>query len=91
MLELITISNIGGSWYLNKAIVNPQHIALVLPSNEHNDLMMEGKINLGLDPQVTFSKVKMAAISGFTELIVVGSPYMILEKIGKNTKQLLKG
>jgi len=91
MLELITISNISGTWYLNKAIVNPAHIALVVPSNEHNALMTEGKINLGLDPQVTFSKVKMAANSGFTELIVVGSPYMILEKMGKNTKQLLKG
>lgn len=91
MIELITISNISGTWYLNKAIVNPNHIALVVSSNEHNALMMEGKINLGLDPQVTFSKVKMAAISGFTELIAVGSPYVILEKIGKNTKQLLKG
>ncbi len=46
MLELITISNISGTWYLNKAIVNPNHIALVVPSNEHNALMMEGKINL---------------------------------------------
>jgi hypothetical protein len=58
---------------------------------EHNGLLKEGKINLGLDSGVVFSSVKMAAISGFTELIVVGSPSYIMEKINRNTKQLLKG
>ena len=91
MLELITISNIGSTWYLNKAIINPNHIVMVTESVEHNGLLKEGKINLGLDSGVVFSSVKMAAISGFTELIVVGSPSYIMEKINKNTKQLLKG
>lgn len=91
MLELITISKVGETWYLNKAIVNPKHVALVTESDEHNFLLREGKIDLGFDPQVTFSKIKLAAISGFTELIVVGSPHTILEKINKNKKQLLKG
>jgi hypothetical protein len=58
---------------------------------EHNSLLKEGKINLGLDPSMKFSSVKMAAISGFTELIVIGSPSFIMEKINRNTKQLLKG
>ena len=91
MLELITISNIGSTWYLNKAIINPNHIVMVTESVEHNGLLKEGKINLGLDSGVVFSSVKMAAISGFTELIVVGSPSYIMEKINRNTKQLLKG
>ena len=91
MLELITISNTGSTWYLNKAIINPNHIVMVTESVEHNGLLKEGKINLGLDPGVVFSSVKMAAISGFTELIVVGSPSYIMEKINRNTKQLLKG
>ena len=90
MLELITISSVGSTWYLNKAIVNPNHIAMVIESMEHNGLLKEGKINLGLDPNIKFSIVKMAAISGFTELIVVGSPSSIMEKINKNKKQLLK-
>ena len=91
MLELITISKVGQNWYLNKAVVNPQHIATVTESIEHVNMLKEGKIELGLNDQVIFSKVRMAAISGFTELIVVGSPSSIMEKINRNTKQLLKG
>ncbi len=91
MLELITISNVGLEWYLNKVIINPNHIVMVTESVEHNGLLKEGKLKLGLDPSIKFSNVKMAAISGFTELIVVGSPSHIMEKINKNTKQLLKG
>jgi len=84
MLELVTISNTGSEWYLNKAIINPNHIVMVTESREHNSLLKEGKIELGFNPNISFSKVQMAAISGFSELIVVGSPSSIMEKINKN-------
>jgi hypothetical protein len=64
---------------------------MVIESDEHIDLLREGIIDLALDPQVRFSKIRMAASSGFTELIVIGSPATIMEKMGKSTKQLLKG
>ena len=91
MIELITISKVGETWYLNKVILNPQHIAMVVESRDHNRLLNEGKIDLDLDPQVQFSKVKMAATSGFDELVAIGSPSTIMEKMNRNTKQLLKG
>jgi hypothetical protein len=91
MIELVTISHVGQNWYLNKIIINPKHISMVIESQDHKRFLSEGKIDLPLDPQVTFSKVKMAALSGFEELIAVGSPASIMEKINKNTKQLLKG
>jgi len=91
MIELITISNAGGNWYLNKVVINPQHIATVAESQEHNRLLKEGKINLGFGEQVKFSKVQMAITSGFSEFIAVGSPTSIIEKLGRETKQLLKG
>lgn len=91
MIELITISKTGENWYLNKVIVNPQHIALVTESNEYNDLLREGKIDLALDSKVQFSKVKMAIASGFNEFVAIGSPSVIMEKMNRNTKQLLKG
>jgi hypothetical protein len=91
MIELITISKAGETWYLNKVIVNSQHIAIVIESRDHNRLLREGKINLDLDAQVQFSKVKMATVSGFDELIAIGSPAIIMEKMNRNTKQLLKG
>ena len=91
MIELITISKAGQTWYLNKVIVNSQHIAMVVESKQHNNLLKEGKIDLPLDPSVEFSKVKMAIVSGFDEFVAVGSPSSIMEKMNRNTKQLLKG
>ena len=91
MIELITISKAGENWYLNKVIVNSQHIAMVIESNEHNSLLREGKIDLAIDKNIQFSKVKMAVVSGFDEFIAVGSPSVIMEKMNRNTKQLLKG
>jgi len=91
MIELITISKTGEQWYLNKVVVNSQHIAMVVESNEHNSLLREGKIDLALDSHVQFSKVKMVVASGFDEFIAIGSPSVIMEKMNRNTKQLLKG
>ena len=91
MIELITISKTGEQWHLNKIIVNPQHIALVVECLEHQRLLREGKIDLALDNHIRFSTVRMASISGFDDFIAVGSPNTIMEKMNKNTKQLLKG
>ena len=91
MIELITISTTGQTWYLNKTIVNPNHIVLVTDDPKHNKMLKEGKIDLGFDSGVSFSKIQMAAASGFNQLIAVGSPSSIMEKINKNTKKLLKG
>ena len=91
MIELITISKTAGNWYLNKVIINSQHIAMVVDSNEHNTLLREGKIDLALDSNIQFSKIKMAVVSGFDEFIAIGSPSVIMEKMNRNAKQLLKG
>ena len=91
MIELITIFQTSQSWYLNKIFVNSNHMVSIIEDLEHYKLMKEGKIDLPLDNNVRFSKVKMNPATGFDQLIVVGSPSVIMEKINKNTKQLLKG
>ena len=91
MIELITITQTREIWYLNKVIVNPNHIVTITEASEHNRMLKEGRIDLSLNEGVTFSKVKMNPITGFDEFVVVGSPTMIMEKANRNTKQLLKG
>jgi hypothetical protein len=91
MIELITITKIRETWYLNKVIVNPNHFVTITESHEHNKMLREGKIELSLNEGVTFSKVKMNPVTGYDEFIVIGSPTMIMEKANRNTKQLLKG
>ena len=91
MIELITISHVNQTWYLNKVIVNPNHIVTITEATDHIKMLREGKIDLSLNEGVTFSKVKMNPATGYDEFVVVGSPSMIMEKTNKNTKQLLKG
>jgi hypothetical protein len=63
----------------------------VCESKEYNSMLKEGKIHIGLNEHVTFSVVTLDNKSGFEEMIVVGSPTQLLEKIKGNTKHLLKG
>jgi len=91
MIELITIIQANQTWYLNKVIVNPNHIVTITEASDYIKMLREGKIDLSLNEGVTFSKVKMNPATGFDEFVVVGSPTMIMEKANRNTKQLLKG
>tara|TARA_R100000406_G_C3081202_1_gene116968 strand:+ start:74 stop:349 length:276 start_codon:yes stop_codon:yes gene_type:complete len=91
MIELITIFQANQNWYLNRVYVNSSHVITITEAADHNKLLREGKIDLSLDNNISFSKVKMNPITGYDEFIVVGSPRAIMEKLNKNTKQLLKG
>ena len=53
--------------------------------------LIEGKINLGLDKNITFTKIKINESAKFSEIIVVGTPEMIESKINTSTKKLLRG
>lgn len=53
--------------------------------------LVEGKINLGLDKNITFTKIKINESSSFSEIIVVGDPEMIENKINTSSKKLLRG
>ncbi len=91
MIELVSIVKAGHTWYLNKVIVNPEHISVVSEANDVNKLLSEGKIEIGLTKHATFSRISMSSRSGFDEMVVVGSPTELLEKIRKSTKKILKG
>tara|TARA_R110000824_G_scaffold66418_5_gene172351 strand:+ start:514 stop:789 length:276 start_codon:yes stop_codon:yes gene_type:complete len=91
MIELVSIVKTGETWYLNKVVVNSQYITTVSESQKHNTMLKEGKIHIGLNEHVTFSSITLDTKSGFDEMIVVGSPEQLLEKIKGTNKQLLKG
>ena len=87
----MSITKAGETWYLNKVVINSQHIAIVSEAREHNIMLKEGRIPIGLNEHVSFSSVTMDVKSGFEELIVVGTPEQLLEKIKGTNRQLLKG
>ena len=91
MIELVSITKAGETWFLNRVIVNPKHVSVVQEAEQMNTMLKEGKIDLGLNKHVRFSKVSMLKSSGFDSFIAVGTPTEILEKINKDNKRLLKG
>ena len=51
----------------------------------------EGKINLGLDKNVAFSKIRLNEGQYASEIVVVGDPGSIQTKLMANKKVLLRG
>ena len=90
MLELITIYNIGESYYLGKVMLNPNHISFVREHTEYSKILQEGKMNLELNKEVRFSEVMLSDNSGFNRFIVVGSPDEIRNKLNLNKRTLLR-
>ena len=92
MLELISVTQAGEQWYISKVVINPEHITMVAEDSHMNNLLKEGKINLGFSDLVCFSRLTMASKSGFKEIVVAYSPAQIMEKLNRRSgKQLLKG
>ena len=71
--------------------VNPKHIVFMSEEMHMRQELIEGKINLGLDKNITFTKIKINESANFSEIIVVGTPEMIESKINTSTKKLLRG
>jgi len=90
VLELITIYNLQGTFYLSKVLINPRHISVVRDCHEYNHLMKEGKINLDFDQNVRFSEITMSGHGAFQNYIVVGSAQQINERLNRNNVQLLR-
>ena len=71
--------------------VNPKHIVFMSEESNMRKELVEGKINLGLDENIVFTKIKINESSSISEIIVVGDPELIESKINTSTKKLLRG
>lgn len=102
MIELIVIEESqGGAITLSKVMVNPRHVVSIQEtqaSKQFKNKLMNDELDLRtIDPQyklnkrINFSEVKMYPTTGHDTFIVVGTPYMIMEKMNKQSRQLLKG
>jgi hypothetical protein len=93
MIKLVQITRTGyGQHKISNIYLNPQHIIYM---SEHEPLkqeLMEGKINLGLDKNATFTRIKISEGDHLSEVVVVGDPATIESKIFSNhRKKVLKG
>ena len=92
MVKLTQIKKDTANTYtLCSIYINPKHIVFMSEETSLKSHLVEGKINLGLDKNITFTKVKINEAAHFSEIIVVGTPEMIESKINTSTKKILRG
>ena len=93
MIKLIQINKSSPNNYrLQNIYINPKHIIFMSENFRFKQELIEGKINIDIDKTARFTKIKINENAGISEIIVVGAPDMIEEKIYNNSKKsLLKG
>mgnify|MGYP001236697344 CR=1 FL=1 len=93
MLELVQVKRIGDSYSLNTVFLNPSHIVHLSEHIEYSDALREGKMNLGLNPITTFTKIVVNEGDKSSHFVVVGDPKLIESKLNKSfsKRKILRG
>lgn len=92
MVKLTQIVKDSANTYtLTSIYVNPKHIVFLSEDRNLKRRLVEGQINLGLDKNITFTRVKINESAHFSEIVVVGTPEMIESKIFSSKRKILRG
>ena len=94
LVELIQITETEKEKYSLKTIyINPDQVVYLSENSQFKQRLQEGRLNLGLNQNFTnFTNVRMNYQSYASNIIVVGDPGLIEQKINNSKrKQLLKG
>ncbi len=81
----------GAGYTLREIFVNPKHVVCLREDHHTQQLLVEGKLPNDLDNRQKFTKVQLNRGSTGLDVIVVGSPSMIEEKLNFSNRVLLKG
>ena len=93
LVELVEVKKKTNAEYtLQKIYLNPKHIVYITEDIKIKSLVKEGKVNLGIVDSARFSRIKINHDQGTNEIVVVGDPAIIENKIFNNSKrQILRG
>lgn len=86
-----SIRNYEPTFTLRQVAVNPDHVIYVREDTSAHKLLHEGRLPEGLDDRTRFSRVTINRGHTGSDLIVVGAPEQIQEKLLMSSKQMLKG
>jgi hypothetical protein len=89
MIELIQIKRLNTIFELSTIFINPKHVLYLSEDKTYKSYLREGKINLNLNMQTTFTTLKIYEGMGAVEFTIVGDPSSIQKKL-TTTKQLLR-
>lgn len=85
-----TLKNYKPKYTLRSVVVNPEHVMYIREETSTLDLLHEGLLPDGIDSRARFSRVTVDRPSS-ADLIIVGSPEQIQEKLILSRKKMLKG
>ncbi len=76
---------------LREVFVNPEHVVMVREEARMRSLNEQGILPEGLKEEHEFSKLTINRGHTGTEIVVVGAPHLIEDKLNSQPKQLLRG
>ena len=80
----------GPKYSFREIFVNPEHIVCLREDEKYKRLLQENQLG-ELNKSQTFTKVYMNRGQSGIDVVVVGDPSHVQEKLGLDTKQLLRG
>ena len=86
-------NNSKKQYSLREIYVNPEHVVCIREDASAQNSLQEGQMPEGLDVRTRFSKLHLNRGNNGLDIIVVGEPNHIKEKLGilNQQKKLLKG
>jgi len=93
LVEIFKNSNVvkGSGYTLREIYINPEHVVCLREDTFTGRLLEEGKLPQGLDDRQKFTKVQLNRGSVGLDVIVVGDPNIVENKLRISKKELLKG
>lgn len=76
---------------LREVFINPEHVVCLREEPRFKMLLQEGMLPEGIDERQDFTRVQMNKGTLGLDIVVVGGPQSVEEKIRKTKKTLLKG
>ena len=92
LVKLISIERaISGSYTLKEVLINPKHIVMVTDAPSWKRRLSEGVLPTGLHPETSFSRLILADSNLNREMVIIGTPTEIENKVSHTAKRLLRG
>jgi len=91
MTRLIEVHKVLSEHRLREVYVNPKHVVAMREDDRMQSLLSEGVLPDGIDQTQSFTKLYVDRGNTGIDITVVGDLNSIKEKLGLDTRSLLKG
>ena len=91
MIELVEVYKTLSEYRLREVYVNPKHVAAMRQDEKMSAVLQEGALSGELDERQSFTKLYVDRGHTGIDITVVGDLQIIKEKLGIDTRSLLKG